>query len=124
MSSPEGGAALAPTTNAGTQRANQPKGKQGPRPRHVPQRTCIACRQKEAKRAYVRLVRTAEGRAEVDPTGKRNGRGAYLCPRRSCWSRAIDGRAIDHALKTQIDDENRAELREYARSYFPPDDQE
>lgn len=84
---------------------------------------CIGCRQKDAKRTYVRLVRTSEMRVEVDPTGKRNGRGAYLCPRRSCWQRAIDSRAVDQALKVQLDDENRVQLREYARSHFPPDEQ-
>jgi predicted RNA-binding protein YlxR (DUF448 family) len=61
-------------------------------------------------------------RVEVDPTGKRNGRGAYLCRRRSCWQRAIDGNALARALKTDIDDETKAELREYARSHFPPDE--
>jgi predicted RNA-binding protein YlxR (DUF448 family) len=59
---------------------------------------------------------------EVDTTGKRNGRGAYLCRRRSCWQRAIDTRAIERALKVELNDDKRAELREYARSHFPPDD--
>jgi predicted RNA-binding protein YlxR (DUF448 family) len=67
-------------------------------------------------------VRTPEGTVEVDTTGKRNGRGAYLCRRRSCWQRAIDSHAIERALKTELDDEKRAELREYARSHFPPDE--
>jgi len=101
----------------------QARPKKGPRPKHIPQRTCIACREKDAKRAYVRLVRTPELRVEVDPTGKRNGRGAYLCPRRVCWRRAIDGSALDHAFKIKIDDQNKAELWEYARSYFPPDEE-
>lgn len=114
---------LPTTSRAAEQTASRTTKRQGARPKHVPQRTCVACRQKDAKRTYVRLVRTPEQRIEVDPTGKRNGRGAYLCPRRSCWQRAIDGRAIEHALKVQLDDQNRAELREYARSYFPPDDE-
>jgi len=70
----------------------------------------------------VRLVRTSEGRVEVDPTGKKNGRGAYLCRRRGCWKRALDSRAVDRALKVEIDDETREVLREYSRSYFPPDE--
>lgn len=94
----------------------------GPRPKHVPQRMCVACREHDAKRTYVRLIRTPEQRVEVDPTGKRNGRGAYLCRRRSCWQRAADGNALARALKIEIDDETRAMLREYARSHFPPDD--
>jgi uncharacterized protein len=95
--------------------------RKGPRPKHVPQRTCIACRETDAKRSYVRLVRTEEMKVEVDPTGKRNGRGAYLCRRRSCWQRAIDTKAIERALRVTVDDETRANLLEYARSYFPPD---
>jgi uncharacterized protein len=99
----------------------QPRRRKGPRPKHVPQRTCIACRESDAKRTYVRLVRTEDMRVEVDSTGKRNGRGAYLCRRRSCWQRAVDSNAIERALRVQVDDETRAMLLEYARSYFPPD---
>jgi predicted RNA-binding protein YlxR (DUF448 family) len=110
------------STSTAPKLGSKPTVKKGTRPKHVPQRTCIACRQKDAKRSYVRLVRTPELRVEVDPTGKRNGRGAYLCPRRGCWQRALDSRAIDHALKVQLDEANRAALNEYARSYFPPDE--
>src|SRR5688572_21393040 len=47
----------------------------GQRPKHVPQRTCVACREIDAKRGLIRLVRTPEGTVDVDPTGKRAGRG-------------------------------------------------
>nr|ALS90350.1 protein of unknown function (DUF448) [uncultured bacterium] len=100
---------------------NRPRRQKGQRPKHVPQRTCVACRTSDAKRSYVRLVRTADGLVNVDPTGKQNGRGAYLCRTRACWQRGLDNRALDRALKIEIDDERRAELREYARSHFPPD---
>lgn len=109
--------------SAGSQQGSPRKRKgTGPRQKHVPQRMCIACREHDAKRSYVRLVRTPEGQVEVDRTGKANGRGAYLCRRRACWRRAIDSRAIERALKIEMDDETRARLWEYARSYFPPDD--
>ncbi|HUG15211.1 MAG TPA: YlxR family protein [Thermomicrobiales bacterium] len=97
--------------------------RKGPRPRKVPLRMCIACREHDAKRAYVRVVRTPEMSVEVDPTGKRNGRGAYVCRRRMCWQRAIDGSMIDHALRVEVDAETREALREYARSHFPPDEE-
>ena len=100
----------------------QGRRQKGPRPKHVPQRMCVACREHDAKRTYVRLVRTPEGRVEVDPTGKRNGRGAYLCRRRACWQRGLDSNALARALKVEIDDETRSALREYARAHFPPDD--
>lgn len=103
---------------------NAQKGaKKGPRPRRVPQRMCIACRQHDAKRSYVRIVRTPEMTVEVDPTGKRNGRGAYLCRTRACWYRAVDGTLIDRALRVELDAEARLTLREYARSHFPPDEE-
>ena len=98
------------------------KAKRGPRPKHVPQRMCVACRERDAKRTYVRLVRTPAMGVEVDPTGKRNGRGAYLCRRRSCWNRAADSNALEHALKVELDAETRAILRQYATDHFPPDE--
>lgn len=106
------------------QSVQQRRGGKGPRPRKVPQRMCIACREHDAKRAYVRVVRTPEMTVEVDPTGKRNGRGAYLCRRRVCWQRAIEGSLIDRALRVEVDADTRAALREYARSHFPPDDEQ
>ena len=86
----------------------------GPRPKHVPQRTCIACRQSDAKRQLVRLVRTAERRVEVDPTGKRPGRGAYLCPLRPCWTQALKRQAVARALNVELLPEDRAALEAYA----------
>ena len=77
------------------------------RRRHVPQRTCIACRQTKDKRALVRLVRTPDGRLVVDETGKQNGRGAYLCRQRSCWDKALRGSQLSKALKMDITDEHR-----------------
>src|SRR5438270_388763 len=99
-----------------------PRKQRGPRPKHVPQRMCIACREHDAKRSYVRLVRTPEQQVAVDPTGKQNGRGAYLCRRRACWRRGIDTRAIDRALKIELDEQARERLWEYATSHFPPDE--
>ncbi len=84
----------------------------GPRPKHVPQRTCIACRQAEGKRGLLRLVRTASGVA-VDPTGKLDGRGAYLHPSRTCWETALRGNRIEQALRTKLSAEDRARLAAY-----------
>lgn len=75
-----------------------------PRRKHVPQRSCIACGQKTDKRRLTRLVYVPDEGIVVDHTGKRNGRGAYLCPRTACWDKAINGsilnRALDGALTT------------------------
>src|SRR5512138_3434193 len=81
------------------------------RVKHVPQRTCVGCREVLPKRKMIRLVRTSEG-AQVDPTGKLAGRGAYLHDRHECWDRALKG-ALGHALKTTLTMDDRARLEEY-----------
>jgi hypothetical protein len=79
------------------------KKKKPARPRHVPQRTCFVCREKRDKRQLTRLVRTPEGSVLVDPTGKQNGRGAYLCEQIACWNKVLaDGRLLSQALKTSV----------------------
>lgn len=98
-------------TGATAPRSGRPK---GPRPRHVPQRMCVACREHAAKRALTRLVRTPEGTVEIDPTGKRNGRGAYLCDRRACWERAIKTGALARALNTSLTPDTIEALRAHA----------
>ncbi|MGI8483524.1 MAG: RNase P modulator RnpM [Thermomicrobiales bacterium] len=84
------------------------------RPRHVPQRTCIACREHDAKRSLTRIVRTPEGEVQIDPTGKRNGRGAYLCDRPTCWERALTTPLLARALNTEMPNETLFALREFA----------
>ena len=86
----------------------------GPRPRKIPQRTCIACRTPRPKRELVRVVRTLDGAVEVDPTGKKNGRGAYLCRQRSCWDVGLKRGALDRALKQAVPAESGAALEAYA----------
>lgn len=83
------------------------------RPRHVPQRTCVGCRTVEGKRALVRVVRSADGRVDIDPTGKRNGRGAYVHAQRSCWEAALRG-GLAHALKAPLSDDDRRALETFA----------
>jgi hypothetical protein len=92
------------------------KGRRGraQRPRKVPQRTCVACRKPQSKRDLIRLVRTADGPVEIDATGKKAGRGAYLCRYRQCWDAGLERRSLDHALKTQITSENREALAKFA----------
>jgi hypothetical protein len=89
------------------------------RPRHVPQRTCVACRRTAAKRELVRIVRTPEGGAEVDPTGKRSGRGAYLCAAPDCWRLAVQKGRLDRALKTSVGAHDKETLLQYAESLTP-----
>ena len=83
----------------------------------MPHRTCVACRKVDAKRGLRRLVRIEESRVAVDVSGKRAGRGAYLCVDRSCWELALKRHAIERALKlTQLQAEDRQMLSEYGAS--------
>lgn len=94
--------------------ADKPKPKAGSRRKHVPQRTCVACRRTDAKRALLRVVRTAEGRVGLDPTGKQSGRGAYVCLDPDCWELALKRRSIERALRLEtLHPEDRATLVEF-----------
>lgn len=70
----------------------------------------MACRQVKAKRELVRLVRTLPGDIEIDTTGKKEGRGAYLCPTLSCLEKALQGKQLEHVLKSQLTPANRERL--------------
>jgi len=84
------------------------------RPKHVPQRMCVVCRSHDAKRQLFRIVRTPEGLIEPDATGRRNGRGAYLCAQAACWEKALTAGALARALNREIDTETRESLRRFA----------
>jgi predicted RNA-binding protein YlxR (DUF448 family) len=101
----------------------QAKQKQPARPRHVPQRTCAACRRTDAKRGLLRLVRDADGRVALDASGKRNGRGAYLCHRPACWEQALKRKGLERALRIEaLHPDDRATLEQFA-SGLPPEEQ-
>ena len=81
------------------------------RVKHVPQRTCVGCREVMPKRKMIRIVRTADG-VQVDPTSKLAGRGAYMHDRRECWERGLKG-ALAHALKVTLTSDDKARLEEF-----------
>jgi uncharacterized protein len=80
------------------------------RPKHVPQRSCVVCRQKQDKRQLIRLARQLDGQAVVDPTGKQNGRGAYLCQNPACWEKALRTDILNKALQMVVTAENKNNL--------------
>ena len=88
----------------------------GSRPRHIPQRTCVACRQTGAKRQLVRVVRAADGSVTIDPSGKKSGRGAYLCDAPECWQAALKRGVLPRALKLEsIPEDDLQTLNAYAQ---------
>jgi len=70
----------------------------------------------------VRVVRTPDNTVEIDASGKRAGRGAYICQQRSCWETALKRRSLERALKITLDDNAKAALADYVRTL--PDDAE
>jgi len=73
--------------------------------RHVPMRMCVGCQEMKPKREMVRIVRTPEGEVLVDPTGKKSGRGAYVCPDEGCLEKAVKARRLEKALGREISPE-------------------
>ena len=71
----------------------------------VPLRRCAGCSEQKSKKELVRVVRTPEGTILVDVTGKANGRGVYLCPRKSCLAKARKAKRLEKNLETTIPDE-------------------
>ncbi len=84
--------------------------------RKTPMRMCVGCREMKPKKELYRVVCNQENKAAFDKTSKASGRGAYICPNEQCLQKAIKSRAIERALKTEVDDSLVHQLkRELAR---------
>ncbi len=68
----------------------------------IPMRQCVGCREMKSKRELIRIIRTAEDEILVDATGKKNGRGAYICPNRECLEKAIKSKGLERSLKMAV----------------------
>ena len=76
----------------------------------IPQRQCMGCRERKAKREMIRVVRGTDGTVSLDFGGKMNGRGAYLCPDPACLKKAIRSKALERSLEVAIPEEVYARL--------------
>ena len=72
--------------------------------RKIPQRMCLGCRENKNKRELIRVVRTPSGEIELDVTGKKAGRGAYICPNIDCFKKAIKNKGFEKSLRTAVPD--------------------
>ena len=68
----------------------------------IPQRQCMGCRERKAKRELIRVVRGTDGTVSLDFGGKRNGRGAYICPDPACLAKAQKTKALERSLEVPI----------------------
>jgi len=82
------------------------------RPKKVPMRTCVGCRTVRPKKELIRVVRDPQGELHVDSTGKRSGRGAYICPSLECLRAAVKGKRLERALERPVPAEVLAALEE------------
>ena len=89
--------------------------------RHIPQRTCVGCRETKAKQELIRIVRAPSGGVEIDLSGKKPGRGAYFCHNPECWEKAIKRNRLDYTLRTKLSSEDRQLLAEYSQELVKGD---
>jgi predicted RNA-binding protein YlxR (DUF448 family) len=101
------------TTKIGNSAMAKTATKQPKRPKHIPLRTCISCRETKPKRELLRVVRTPDGHVMIDATGKKSGRGAYLCARLSCWENAIKKKRLEQEFEQALAEEDRAALESF-----------
>lgn len=81
-----------------------------PKPRKIPMRMCVGCREMKPKKELLRVVRSPEGLVSLDPTGKKPGRGAYCCYNAECLRRALRQGQLDRQLEVRLGEEVNAQL--------------
>lgn len=82
------------------------------KPKKIPQRQCIGCGESKSKRELIRVVRSPEGEISIDFTGKKPGRGAYLCPSEKCLKKALKTKKLSRSLECEIPEDIYAALAE------------
>ena len=96
-----------------------------PKPKKIPQRQCTGCGESKPKRELIRVVRSPEGEISIDFTGKKSGRGAYLCPDDKCLKKALKTKKLSRSLECEIPEEIYGALAEeiaFAKSMEDSDD--
>ena len=68
----------------------------------VPVRRCVGCQEMKNKKEMIRVIRTKEGEFLLDATGKKNGRGAYICPSKECFQKAVKNKGLERSFKQSI----------------------
>lgn len=84
----------------------------------IPMRTCVMCKNKTDKRQLLRIVRTPEGMIEFDPTGKKNGRGAYLCKQEACINNIRNVKKIAATLEISPNPEQLEQVVTEIKTYL------
>ncbi len=82
------------------------------KPRKIPMRMCVGCREMKPKKELIRVARSPEGAVSLDPSGKKPGRGAYVCYNVECLRRALKQKQLDRALESKLDEQANQQLTE------------
>lgn len=80
--------------------ANEPQ-----KVKKIPMRQCLGCNEHRPKKEMIRVVRSPEGEISIDLVGKKSGRGAYICPKRACFTKARKSKRIESILECSISEE-------------------
>ena len=83
----------------------------------IPQRQCMGCRERKAKRELIRVVRLTDGNVSLDFSGKLNGRGAYICPKAECLQKARKAKALERSLETEVPEQVYERLNKELEGY-------
>ena len=78
----------------------------------IPLRKCVGCGEMKNKKDLIRVIKTQEEEIEIDNTGRKNGRGAYICNSKTCLAKAIKNKGLLRSLKTEIPEEISSQLLE------------
>ncbi|MGI6485180.1 MAG: RNase P modulator RnpM [Tepidanaerobacteraceae bacterium] len=81
-------------------------------PKKIPMRMCLGCREMKPKKEMTRIVKTVDGNIEIDRTGKKSGRGTYVCENRECIEKALRVQSLSKALDTKVTIETVLQLKE------------
>lgn len=76
----------------------------------IPQRQCVGCREMKDKNQCIRIVKSAENKIEIDESGKKNGRGAYICRSKACLELALKNKGLERSFQIAIPNEIKSEL--------------
>jgi len=68
----------------------------------VPMRKCVGCEEMKSKKEMIRVLKTSDDEFVLDATGKKNGRGAYLCLSKECFTKAVKGKGLERSFKQAI----------------------
>lgn len=82
------------------------------KPKKIPIRMCVGCREMKPKRELIRVVRAPDGTLSLDAVGKKPGRGAYVCRNEACLNRAIKQKQLERQLEVQLSEEVAQQLRQ------------